>query len=663
MAGERRVAAMQHRLPSQGSSNTASYTNFTPPETLPSPSGTMLDASQTTFDTDTQGSDVPLADSTGDEAWFTGMGHTWQDLGPAVNRCSASNAGPESIMETQNHWDVASFEHAHPPVPYPRYAYDNRGIAVEVRAHLIPENYRAGYNQGCYREQSQLMHQRIEAWEYAYQHIPQSEQGVQENLLSSHRPRYMPPIDDGVAVPWSPWIARQHTNSDPLVGEILYDPAAELAACEPLHSSLAFGANPAEGPSSDGPVKTDASSDGAMPEDNIDPPPRPDPVGPPTELCRYGHEDDEMCIGCTKKVKESLLGPCIRIRLPDLTKVFIPASLAEQGDPEKLCALAEKWVRRHLDNHMVVELTWGYFRPIKCHATEVEPLGPNLLLQNQFRLDLATNRYDAVTVPSPPLGMVMTPASEWRLEFNKYLEELLETRFGRFPEFCFRGDDCRVARDFLIPIFEYHKRATTKARELVHQSLKLVILTHIMTHQLTLVESTRDSVYEQLKNRPPEKYGPHTSPRWLSRQFKSLLSTLHLVIFNGVLGLVQDTLRRADRKAFWAALFASILVVAMTTETQEQTVRCKEQTDQGEGTIGLDDKRADEEISLMDEKFEFLKNLFHQGYRTLSPKGFNPLQSPASRDSLDQASQSFAVKAKAIVEQHCEAHSKVPAVS
>lgn len=184
-----------------------------------------------------------------------------------------------------------------------------------------------------------------------------------------------------------------------------------------------------------------------------------------------------------------------------------------------------------------------------------------------------------------------------------------------------------------------------------------------MTHQLTLVENTRDSVYEQLRNRPPEKYGPHTSPRWLSRQFKSLLSTLHLDVLNRVLSLVQDTLRGTYRKAFWAALFASMLVVAMTTETQEQTVRCKEQTDKGEGTIGHDDKRADEEISLMDEKFELLKNLFHQGYRTLSRKGFNPLQSFASRDSLDQASQSFAVKAKAIVEQHCGAHPKVPAAS
>lgn len=168
------------------------------------------------------------------------------------------------------------------------YPHDDRGIPVQVHAHLFPENDGAGYNQGCYREQSQRMHQRIEAFEHAYQHVPLSEQRVQENLLSSDRPRYLSAIDDGVAVPWSSWIANQHANRDQLVGELLYEPAAELAAWEPLHPSLAFDVNPAEEPSSDGPVKTDASSDEAMPEDNIDPPRSPDPVGPPAEpVCGY----------------------------------------------------------------------------------------------------------------------------------------------------------------------------------------------------------------------------------------------------------------------------------------------------------------------------------------------------------------------------------------
>ncbi|KAI4133430.1 MAG: hypothetical protein LQ338_000166 [Usnochroma carphineum] len=121
---------------------------------------------------------------------------------------------------------------------------------------------------------------------------------------------------------------------------------------------------------------------------------------------------------------------------------------------------------------------------------------------------------------------------------------------------------------------------------------------------------------------------------------------------NGVLNLIQDTLRRADRNSLWAALFASMVVLAMITEAQEQTVRCKEKTDKGEGSIAQDDKTADDAINLMDERFELLKILFHQGYRTLLPKGFNPLQKPQDRACLDEASQSLAAKGSAIVENH-----------
>lgn len=111
---------------------------------------------------------------------------------------------------------------------------------------------------------------------------------------------------------------------------------------------------------------------------------------------------------------------------------------------------------------MVVYLTWGYYRHIKCDATEIESRGPNLLQQNQFRLNLATNRYDIVTVPSPPLGMVLMPVAEWRRKLNDYLEDLLRTSFWQFPDVCFRGDDYRVAKDFLIPVFEYHEAATDR---------------------------------------------------------------------------------------------------------------------------------------------------------------------------------------------------------
>ncbi|KAL9026427.1 MAG: hypothetical protein Q9196_004907 [Gyalolechia fulgens] len=265
------------------------------------------------------------------------------------------------------------------------------------------------------------------------------------------------------------------------------------------------------------------------------------------------------------------------------------ASLAEQHDPQKLRTFATNRVNRWLDNHMTVDLTWGYFRNIKCDVTEIEPNGPSLLLKNQYRLNLETNQYD---------------------------------------------------------LFQ--------ARKLVHQSLKLVVITHIMTHSMTLVESTKDQVYDRLRNPPPERYGQQTSPRWLNKQIKFLLCALHQDILRDVLSQIQETLRLSGKKATWAALFASMTILAMTTESLQVAVRCKDETDKGEGTVRQNDTTADEAIKLMDERFELLKNLFHQGHRTLSSKGLNPIRKVQDRTFLDGASQSLASKASEIIDSYYE---------
>lgn len=138
-------------------------------------------------------------------------------------------------------------------------------------------------------------------------------------------------------------------------------------------------------------------------------------------------------------------------------------------EPNKLGAFAAKSVRRWLDNHFQVYVTWGHkFHPIKFVATEVESIGDRLLYQNQYRLNLVTNQYDLVQVPSPPLGIQLMDEVKYRARLDRYLEEILRDSFREFPTVCFRGDDCRVERDFLIPVFEYHEAATGKVSLLRH---------------------------------------------------------------------------------------------------------------------------------------------------------------------------------------------------
>ena len=144
------------------------------------------------------------------------------------------------------------------------------------------------------------------------------------------------------------------------------------------------------------------------------------------------------------------------------------ASLAQQGDPTELISFALKRVSRWLNNHMEVRLTWGCFKPIVCSVHEIEPQGDSLLFQLQYRLDLSTGKYDLVQVPSPPLGMILMAFPEGQKRLLEYLDLALEERYFRgFLQTCFRGNDCLVEQDLLLPIFTYYN-------ELEHGKVRLM---------------------------------------------------------------------------------------------------------------------------------------------------------------------------------------------
>ena len=162
-----------------------------------------------------------------------------------------------------------------------------------------------------------------------------------------------------------------------------------------------------------------------------------------------------------------------------------------------------------------------------------------------------------------------------------------------------------------------------------------------------------DKVETYINKPSPEKFGRHTCARLLNKQIKFLLSTLYTDTMKDVLSRVQDTLRLSNKKSLWAPLFASMVILAMTTESLQVTVRCKEETDKQEKVINQDDRTADGAIAQMDERFDMLRRFFHQKYGTLSPTGLNPLRSLADRTCLgDDASQRLAAKANNIVEQY-----------
>ena len=136
-------------------------------------------------------------------------------------------------------------------------------------------------------------------------------------------------------------------------------------------------------------------------------------------------------------------------------------------DPNKLLDFTATHARRWLENHFTVYLTWAHgVPPIKVDATEVEPKGDSILFQNQYWLNLTTNQYDLHQVRSPPLGIALLAPPARRAMLDGYIEDILQKSFRRVPEVCFRGDDCRVEMDFLLPIYEYQEAATGRVSSL-----------------------------------------------------------------------------------------------------------------------------------------------------------------------------------------------------
>ncbi|KAI4167570.1 MAG: hypothetical protein LQ343_007109 [Gyalolechia ehrenbergii] len=633
----------------------SSRTDFTPSETLPSPAGSMIDSSQLGTCTDHEGLVISTDLAPSGSDWPMDVDF---DLLPGILPIfERDGIGATQVEQALNKSVVIGYGQAsasgqHPILDH----YDTMTLHA-----VTPTNDEVPNIQSCYPNQNQRILDRLAVIDRAYHHT-----AVTNPFLADDGPRYIPGAIDGTAAPWSPWVASQPLGNVPPVPELLYEPAVEVVVGDRNSQGYGYPEGLAEEFDLEMHMEEDVCLDGpAFPEVNVGPPPPPDPLGPPIDMAnrskdhpsedyktrlvggrRHGPLDAQSRQNAqTTRQRGGQCWSCILQRGQQ-------AILAEQHDPQKLRAFASNRVNRWLDNHMTIYLTWGYFRNIKCDVTEVESNGPSLLLQNQYRLNLETNQYDLVQVPSPPLGMVLMLVKVWRTKLDSYLEELLETSFGRFPEVCFRGDACRVERDLLLPIFEYHQAASGKVRKLVHQSLKLVVVTHIMTHSMTLVESTKDYVYDRLRNPPRERYGQQTSPRWVNKQFKFLLCALHQDLLRDVLSQIQETLRLSGKRATWAALFAGMTILAMTTESMQMAVRGKDETDKGEGTVRQNDTTADEAIKLMDERFDLLENIFHQAHRTPSSRGLNPVQKIQDRAILDGASQSLAAKASEIIENH-----------
>lgn len=157
-----------------------------------------------------------------------------------------------------------------------------RSVQLELDDILVPADVRI-----C-PDQTQWIDERFAAFDHAFHAEQQSPPTEQTN----NTPRYVPwPTEAAAAAapPWSPEILNSdQLERSPGAQELLYGPAWDS---HPRHRAtfkderLFPGGDFAEELDQDDSSGSDAHLvDVLLPEDNIDPPPPPDPVGPPSQM-------------------------------------------------------------------------------------------------------------------------------------------------------------------------------------------------------------------------------------------------------------------------------------------------------------------------------------------------------------------------------------------
>jgi hypothetical protein len=226
------------------------------------------------------------------------------------------------------------------------------------------------------------------------------------------------------------------------------------------------------------------------------------------------------------------------------------ASCTGQHHPDYLRAFGRIHVQSWTDDPCEVKLTWGHGPYLTCPGVQrIVPIGDNLRSSFAYHLDPLTSRYELKETPSPLIGLRVIDLKWWRSFLNTYFDGVTQDQFHGFSSACIRDE---VQKELVDQIFKYtcpglQDRVrmydmgalislTTALTQLPRLCLKLIVLTFVMTHSLTY---------------PPEdeKEGRVlTCPRFLNKQLKFILYTLHSDILNAVLQRLHHALRNRTKK-------------------------------------------------------------------------------------------------------------------
>jgi hypothetical protein len=200
---------------------------------------------------------------------------------------------------------------------------------------------------------------------------------------------------------------------------------------------------------------------------------------------------------------------------------------------------------------------------------------------------------------------------------------------------------------------------SSQLSHLLRKILRMLIITYIMGHTLTITQETLPMVHSHLRSGyKPTDLAPHTSPRLANRQLKFFFHVLRNQIYEDILKWQQATLHTSGGKdTTWLSTFVVMLAFAMVLEEAQRTMQIQADAKwrKRECSYNEAQQEASNACERIDARFALLIGLFQCKYRDkkwVRGGSFGP-QTPRLRVEVEHT---FCSQLRELVEEQRESN-------
>ncbi|KAF2200750.1 hypothetical protein GQ43DRAFT_463734 [Delitschia confertaspora ATCC 74209] len=354
----------------------------------------------------------------------------------------------------------------------------------------------------------------------------------------------------------------------------------------------------------------------------------------------------ERCLKRSQRPNADCGVGCSRVKLVELTECFIPSFISTMHGNQKLEQFVASHIHQWGNREMTIILTAGEagLPRIPVQVYEFLPKTKALVEHIQYKTDLKTHKRYPVVRKSPPLGMMLINYDEEK-KYDRYVNEIVDNHLDAFEKLCWMEDDNDFQEKLFHLLARFKPRNDEEVRpnsspkisqprltprallpqaKLLREVLRLLVVTFIMGHTLTLAEESKHFTLSRMHSyTSPADYIPNfTSSRMTTRQLKYFFQRIHTSILKTLLNKLQQTLKSSKGCDKWAIAFIIVLGLAMASEEQQKTVHLVMETNAHSGELRVEEarRRAEDACKEIDRQFRFVMMVFRWKYmRKVNP--------------------------------------------